>query len=350
MTNKLVLLMIIVGLGLFSCAQERGETQSKIEVTVGNIATAGLAPFSDGGGILYAQNSTTGDQLSINLIDAPSDLTIPLPNGSWTFFGLLWDNAQTGGSGKFQGKPYCAFVSTTLDGGNVTLPLNFSNTNCSAPQFTSLVDNTPGFVQFPKLVLKSCNTLGNITTSTDQCDNTVSRDRGYVRSYKIVLPTYSLGQVNAPLGSPLESSCILTDATAPNVTNNTNGDIYLPGGNGALPLETEIHAFLGDNCDPTMGVDIYSFDKGIGQDESYQGKIKSYDSSSTELVVFHKLTGEELCANSPVDPYVAFSSGDGSTITPYGLCNAIQWETISKDPANLSKSFEVLQDIFSHYL
>lgn len=343
---KTIVLILITSICLFSCSQG-GKTQSKLAVTVGSLASPNLENYRNGGAILYGYNNTSGERFAINLIDAQSAIDLELANGAWIFYGFLWDGAQ-----RFTGNNYCAFSAVSLTGGDISIPINFSNQACANGEFSQnplITTNATGVgVSFPLLEIEGCRHLTNISNEYSICDKMYG-DEGLMLSYRVKLRTMSDGTFS--MGGALVSECL--DASTNGAYKSTA--LRLPQGNGILPLEIEIESFFGANCSNAQGSLISVYPNGTPADEvlNQQGsRIYGYlDSSQEYTKIFHPVSEQEACSFSVVNPNTAFSTGNGSEALPYGLCFPHQWKLIGRDASGnitstrLGNSYELLRDI-----
>jgi hypothetical protein len=337
---KKIILFFTIAVLSFSCSKG-GKTASKLSITVGSLASVDLSAYVNGGAMLYGHNNNTGDRFAINLSDIAGDLELELTNGNWIFSGFLWS-----GDNAFEGDHYCAYVSSTLAGGEMSIPLAFNNITCSNNNFSINPFNDGGTIRFPVLEIEGCRNLSNITNEYDYCDE-ASDDESLAMSYKVKLKTFSQGSA-LTTGSAIVSDCLDASSTGSVVTT-----LRLPQGNGLLPYDVEIESFLDSDCSGERGSLNRTYTNGLMVNDV---SVFAYDNSGETTKVFHDVTEIEACGASTADSYNLFSTGNGSTSFPWGLCHAHQWDLIahttvsgSIPASSLGHSFELLRDLdFSH--
>lgn len=120
--------ILIVYIFIFSvvtgCSLKKTATTG-IKIKLGSI----ISNFP-GGIIISGKNQKTQEFFSE--VIAGSDLTKNLTNGSWKFYGILWD-----GTTPMSGSPKCAEpVSINLNGSDTTVSLNFTGANCLSSDYS----------------------------------------------------------------------------------------------------------------------------------------------------------------------------------------------------------------------
>jgi hypothetical protein len=328
MKNVFIILFLVL---LFASCSQKGKTTSNMVVSIGSIATDNLSNYITGGAMLYGKNKTTGDKFGINLIDVDGPLELELENGIWEFSGLLWEGAS-----KFAGVSYCASLTSELSGGEVVLPLDFTNGTCDL--FAENMSGSAGTKVFPILEILGCRNLDSISVDTDSCNETLGNE-GIPQSYSVSIKTFNSGG-NFPVGGSLDE-CFSISAGKDSMTT-----MSLPHARADFPFRVEIKSFYSTACDNSRGHHSKVYDQGFVIESTDDHKTFATAGNFTKL--YHKVTSEDVCSTSTVDYLTAFSSGDGTAASPYGICFPEQWDIIgvgSTGNGDLSQSYELLTDI-----
>ncbi|MCP4911541.1 MAG: hypothetical protein GY909_00370 [Oligoflexia bacterium] len=348
MFNKFNQLLVLLTVFLLaSCSGGKKSTKAKLTITTGKLASPSLAAYT-GGGMLYGRNLTTGDGFAINLIDVAGPLSIQLVNGDWDFYGILWDGVGDGdGEPEFEGDVKCTFSSSLLNGGEVSIALNFNNANCANTVFSQTTNDNAGVNVFSRgLGISSCKDMSGVVGAADLCDQTASnnKDKGFIGSYEVALTVYDTSGLIPDIGGDLISSCFnILSSTDGGTAPNENVIKNFPTGSPGSGIETTIRAYFGQNCNDSQGIQDTVFLDGLFETTAYTKSLEGGTNPTKYLNVFHELTGPEVCLFSYADIYTQFAKGDGSAETPYGICWPEQFDQITS--SGLASNYELLQDI-----
>lgn len=328
MKNIFIILFLVL---LFASCSQKGKTKSSMIVSIGSIAASNLEAYRDGGAMLYGKNTTTGDKFAINLIDVAGPLELELTNGDWSFSGFLWDGGV--GQDRFRGISYCTSLNKNLSGGDIELPLNFTNETCE--QFADNMSGSAGSKEFPVLEIIGCRNLSTISSDSDTCNETLGNE-GIPQSYKVIVKTFN-SNTSFPVGNALEE-CFAASASKDVFTGLT-----LPQARVGLPMNIEIKSYYDTGCTNIRGHHSKIFENGFSITNIANKKVFATASNTTKL--YHDVTGQDVCNTSTADRLSAFSSGEGSAASPFGICFPEQWDIIGESPAMLSDHYELLKNI-----
>tara|TARA_R110002072_G_scaffold64203_2_gene159369 strand:+ start:211049 stop:214888 length:3840 start_codon:yes stop_codon:yes gene_type:complete len=340
-----LLLIATLLLSVASCSGGKKTTKAAVTVTVGKLASPSLAAFT-GGGMLYGINGTTGDSFAVNLIDVAGPLSLQLVNGDWEFYGFLWDGVgDSDGSPELEGAVKCTYTVESLTGGEVNIALGFSNNNCNNPLFSGTINDNAGTISFAQIGLHSCRDASGTTAAADLCDDTgTGRDKGFIKSYEIVIDSYDTSGLITDVGGSLITSCYnVAGATDGAVTTGDPTLKNIPTGSAGSGLRTRVVAYLDQNCNTVLGAQDIFLDDGLSGPSPYTYTFEGGTNPTKYFQVFHDLTGPEVCTYSLANSYTEFTSGDGSATAPYTICFPEQFDLIG--PTDLTASYNLLQDL-----
>jgi hypothetical protein len=296
-----------------------------------------------------------------------------LPNGTWSFYAVAWEEGFSG-LGNLSGVTRCATTTALLTGSEVNLSLSLTQAGCNNPVFTNNVamrgvdidyDSVIDFYGFPELQVAVCNKLptsfaANSSSNTQtKCEYNLrdpqsKLNRGHFSSIKVSLPTFS--NLNGTLvesgtESELESNCIEMSGPS-NISADT---LNLPMGSSSAPFPIRMRGYyrnLACNDIDVAGSKAIFLAKGRLEDSS---AVKSYiglDSDINQVVgkLYLETPDSEVCqglrlllVGMPGVP--EFSSGTGSSLNPFSICNVGQFNSIAAEPSYASSSFRLMQDL-----
>lgn len=158
-------LLLFTLMFMFSCSKAT-KSKTSFSLDVGSIVQnlQGMASYS----AVIMGESNKGDYFNRVIkvegnSPTPTDsITLDLPNGSWTFYALVWDRDTTPPSyyGDFSGTVTCAKSGViNLEGDDANIDLNLDTEVCK--QFgKSNLSNTDDFISFYGTQFHSCNREG----------------------------------------------------------------------------------------------------------------------------------------------------------------------------------------------
>lgn len=368
MKQTSLILILPILLFSFGCSQKAGKSEAKFKI--GLAALTDMGSVSGGGAILWGR-SDKGDMFG-SVINPTSGFELSLPNGQWTFWSVAW---QGDGSGTgLTGVTRCAKSSAALAGTDVQVSLNLSNANCDLQDFTPSVSVSGGMKQFPNISHVECQKLSD--------HNGLWCGRAGV-SGKAVSRRLSLQSFIKPANGTLQ---ILPNRLVGSC--KTAGSSFvserIPVGNGVLPLLTTLQSFYSSaNCDEsdpkgfknsqyefgllgTAKLDTIKFvNEGSCNPTNftqtacnlYQGVYSSTCTLPTDatfeisqsaclasggsynvgaqknLQLITTIPDAELCSGPRVLSSVSsphpFSSGNGTSFSPYTICKEYQLNAIA---------------------
>lgn len=339
----LITLLLLIS----SCSKKAAQTSADFKLILSGIS--GLTS-SDGGAMLWGKASS-GASFSVNLNSISGDLVLELKNDTWDFYAITW--AGVGGE-KLTGVTSCATSKgNVLSGGEVSVDLNLSNSNCVASDFTPTHRVESSNIMFPKLNITSCENFNSITGSVPCSPDPANVNRGYYRSYRVIYPEFSDNAGDfTPGNNSLTSTCIEKASGSGNESHMRNEDLNIPIGSSNTPFRTIIRGYAKTGCDDSYGFidDVYE-DGVFSYDHATAGIIKgnlrvhSYDISSVQHIILHHLVTSDVFCNLSTAPAGEFPTGDGSISYPYGICSPEQFNSVGDDSTLLTKNFELLRDL-----
>lgn len=348
---KNILLTLLVLAFMASCSPPQGKTKAKFKFFVGSLVS-GPANFS-GGLMIYGKSS---DGKSFGKASSSTDLSEEISNGTWNFYVVGWE-----GSSALEGTVYCAKdEGVELNGEEVNISLTASNANCNDTVFSFAMNGSLPKT-FPRIKLHSCSKLNAVSNQGSSCEydpaglsGTELRDRGFIASYKIIIPSYN-SAAEGELNLKDDSEAIVSSRCTPVITGNSpsNGeanvsmDVNIPLGSDGSPFTTIVRGYIGkSDCTDTKGYKDFVFKNGL-QVAAPDTKTFTYNSSGNEVKVFTKITLDEVCSGERIDPASAasfpFAGGVGSPGAPYVICTAYQLNSINHRYED--KSFILAKDI-----
>ena len=149
-----------------ACSKKAGQTSADFKLVLSGIS--GLTN-SSGGAMLWGK-SNDGASFSVNLNSISGDLELELKNDTWDFYAITWDSPS---SIDLNGDTSCAISKgNILTGGEVSIDLNLSNSNCADDSFTPTT-NTVGAINLTELAIKK-KIPNVIALSTDKASNPIN--------------------------------------------------------------------------------------------------------------------------------------------------------------------------------
>ncbi|MCF8057720.1 MAG: hypothetical protein K9K67_00375 [Bacteriovoracaceae bacterium] len=209
-------LFILIGISFLSGCSGKKEGLTSTKIFVGSILDTSS---QTGGIIIYGNNPLTGESFGKTFPIGAMDLS----NGPWEFAAISYDGNSVGQI--MEGTLRCARASVTLNGGDVSVPLNLNTTNCFDQLFGTAGSKDGGGQPYP-LTLYSCMN----PDAVDQRDGSAC-NKGVAQSHRVILPEFSNG---GPTGGGLVSACITHGGA-----NNILSSIKIPFfevGFGGIPF------------------------------------------------------------------------------------------------------------------
>lgn len=337
-----VLILLFGLLALTACSQKSAKV--KLELTSSFVfgGTAAMQAVSEGGLMVWGL-SANGESFG-RVLNNSNAIDLELPNGSWTFSAVAWDNAT---SVVFDGATIrCArSAAVELKGGDVAVPLSLTAPACASVEFHGAASQIR-----TDLNLRLCKTAAAVTGITDVCTydkqvaNRVS-DKAPAMSVLVRLEEYDrFSSVAESRGSGL-SRCVAMPDTA-NGEWSVPGDLNLPVGNPAAPqtapFRTSFQLYHGStDCGSTGSADFTTVALPNGLSSNVANH--KYFGNSTEQYVYLNVPDVLICnGRESLDP---FAGGTGSEGFPYLICSAKQLYNMHDSAAYLNASFALLADI-----
>ena len=162
--------------------------------------------------MVSAFNPATRQFLRVKMGASAQSLT--LPNGTWFFSGVYWDDTNTEGA-----VIRCALAQAELKGEEIPVDLNLTVPTCKEAAFTQ-----PAFLdedELQAIQVNQCDSFGAASTS---CAATP----GVVESFKIIFMPYNLSTLENPrfdISGSISSACIDTG-----LSGEVNSATLIPSG------------------------------------------------------------------------------------------------------------------------
>lgn len=279
MVKTIIMPFLIVVFLITACSKKGSKTEAKLDLSINFSSIAGLS--TSGGSYIFGRNDANGE--SFHFIPKVGDSTVELDSGSWSFYAFSW-----AGSAPFEGPLRCGKTNSTIEGEEVTVSINLSQTNCANGFFSpESIDSTTS--QPKGLVLYNCADLSIATGATSECTGNL----GQASSYRFRMGASGIGTKGE---SELVSSCY-------NSAGSANGASLLPL---ALPLflmEARVmpltfETFFEGNC---SGRSIeYKGEQGLA---SFTGRTKTFHDSTNSFLYFQSTffnPGATIIARTPL--------------------------------------------------
>ncbi len=267
MKAKILLMSLCSLLVMSGCSKPVAKTSAKLKLNLSKIVNFSSG-IGSGGAILFGR-SGSGEHFGKFITSSEENLD--LPNGSWSFYAVMWEKVTN----NFDGKAYCGRSDQNLNGQAVSVSLNLNNGNCADPVFAGSDGYvSSGIQKFSQLWLEECDELNGTGSKTCMRDN-----QGSAVSYRFAFKNYK----RAPGGA----FAISNEAIFSKCKTTTTGGIFeqdtginFPTGNGVMPFIISVEMFLkssdcGVSIPETKGVYTYTFMQGLGSDTASNKIVKS---------------------------------------------------------------------------
>ncbi|MBY0516976.1 MAG: hypothetical protein K2P81_08715 [Bacteriovoracaceae bacterium] len=312
-----------------ACGGKNSNTNIKVTTSALFGGSAALQNISEGGLMLWGVNDK-GNRFGQTLEDADT-INLDLPNGTWTFYAVAWDNATNDPLLASTGLKCAESVPTQLAGTQVNVALAVSATTCANDIFRGYASSANSGTINAQL----CENLSGVTAYNHVCsDDRITAganwksDKVPMMSVKVTLPNY-LNNIDVPGGI---SRCMVMpsnqDGSWTNVTSMKLpiGDVAYPA---KSPFRLRLEFFPGNNtCDLTgtaRGSITRILPNGLLSPIS---PIKTFHNSGQHYT-FLSISDNEICnGRTAVYTDVAgarnFAGGAGTVGHPYLICSPEQ--------------------------
>lgn len=259
------LLLSTLLLLLSACGQPGKVTETKFVISGAVSATP--IDFITSQAIVTAFSLSTQQIVRVRLSGNTQSLT--LPNGTWTFSVVHWDNLNTEGA-----QVRCGVTKEELTGEPVSLDVSVTVAECRSLSFNESQFDTGSALQ--PLELNQCATFG---LASDNCDLTP----GQVRSVKLTFPNILLSSLFSPAldvaSGSVSSGCIDISVGDGSVNLATK----LPSGSANAPIPFVIRAFSSPGC--TGADNIYIFHRGLLSLDRPERRVHDYIPTNTTRIL-----------------------------------------------------------------
>lgn len=232
-----------------------------------------VGPAQEGGVVIWGVKSDGSSTFSLLLEnDSEPASKDHIPNGSWNFYAVGWDDTTN----NFEGTARCATASAELGGTKAIVDLNLTAGSCTAAAF-----GVSGFFSggSPKpLRFIRCNTLPASVDGTQNCDGGATV--GDFASFRVSLVEHELGSLGTQAANPdrLSSQCFNPGLTGSSSVGSSA--MLLPvGASAGSPLIYEVKGFTDAAC--SANETTFTFSQGLGANapaNSFVGPAASFTS------------------------------------------------------------------------
>jgi hypothetical protein len=260
------LVFILVLLSLCACGQKKAATQTQFVIS--GLAAAPTDTVN-GSLMVSAFNPETKQFLRVKM--GASSQTLTLPNGTWFFSGVYWNDTNTEGA-----VVRCALAQAELKGEEVAIDLSLSVNACKEAVFTQPVFLDEGELQ--AIQVNQCDSFGAPSTSC-------ASNPGVVESFKIVFMPYTLSTLEKPSfdsSGSISSACIDTG-----LNGVVNSATLIPSGSTNVPIPFVIRTFSGEDCNATDFVTQFNFTHGLLTGDTGSTRVHDFNSTTdvTRLLI-----------------------------------------------------------------
>lgn len=343
--SSLSLLLLV---SLVSCSAPRQKVALKI-TSAATIAGGGqtLAGVSQAGLMVWGMSSDGRHAFAKSLSANEEVLDLELPNGTWNFYAMAWQDTDTSGT-QLSGEARCAHSVVQLSGVAVSPELKLARGNCSSGVFQT----EQGTNVNSQLKFSFCEKIAGITESSHICSNDRSNlnhksDSVGVMAMMVRIPEYTQGLV----GPFRASSGGLASACIPNI-NNT-GFSNLPHGlaNAPHPFRVEIDLYFKDSeCRSNEETPLnVKFMRGFAGDSLRSKYLRTNTTAgstpSSMGSVYIGIADHEICTTQRKN-FEDSAGGNGAYNTPKLICSESQFEHfLTITFADYSKNYRLAADL-----
>ncbi|MEC7275530.1 MAG: choice-of-anchor D domain-containing protein [Bdellovibrionota bacterium] len=303
------ILPCLLALFLFAaCSPKSEKSATSIVINAGFLGGGGFS----GGAVIYGKGPE-GQNFSLVVAGGDTSESIELDEGEWNIAAIGWN-----GSNPLTGTVECGLSNVTAQGVDTLIDVVVRPENCTNILFSPAAFRNGN--SFKNLELIGCDDNSG-KSAGDNCDGA---QKGGVRSFQVVLPSYRNGTVTS---SRLASTCY-SDSGTTDSTISSNLTIPVSRSTAGY-IKTRIRAYSGPNC--TGGVRLLDFENGLvngaslGSPLLYPSGLKTqvfvslpkvppllagYDVNSMILN-----QGKFLISNSPIN--------QGGEVTAYSIAPAL---------------------------
>lgn len=315
------LLILISGCG--------GKSPSKTKFTV---ELSGAAS-AFGGLVIYG---TSGSQRFCRVIpnsggSLQGTITEELPKGLWTFGAIGWMGAEA-----MSGEIHCAFDVKDIQQDSVAVSLRLSNASCFDAGHTIVgasivVSPSPLVRRFEYFVGSFWETSVETKTNTVALTspNIVPAENGFVGSFRLRVPSRSVGGAEDPKLASLEKKCYevgTNDEPGPGSSYDTTTDgINLPAFLPSAGSPIQVEAFLSSDCDAS-GVA-----KGLIVRSLADPQVAKVHPGAGANILHVSTPVQTLCALSDLFVTTGPASGNGTVESPWLICNENQLVNVQQN-------------------
>jgi hypothetical protein len=260
---SLILALLIL---LCACGQKKQATETKFVISG---VEASSTDTVNGSLMVSAFNPATRQFLRVKMGASAQSLT--LPNGSWFFSGVYWDDTNTEGA-----QVHCALAQAELNGQEVSIDLSLTVNTCKQAVFTQ-----PAFLDAGELQAIQVNQCDSFGALSANCATTP----GVVASFKIVFLPYALSTLERPsfdLSGSISSNCI--DTALSGVVSSAT---LIPSGSTNVPIPFVIQTFSSAGCSPSDFVSQFNFTHGLLTGDTGNTRVHDFNSTTdvTRLLI-----------------------------------------------------------------
>jgi hypothetical protein len=329
----------------FAACSQSGQ-KSKVEVTTSfAFGGANMAAKAEGGLMVWGM-SDKGHSFGRVLEDTDAILGLELPNATWTFTAVAWDDTDTSVRTFDSDVMRCArSLPIKLEGGQEAISLTLDQPTCETPAFKGSATSA----EVP-LRLRTCASLAGVSTSSHMCSNDLANpnrvsDKAAVMSVKVRMPSFDDFGTRLDIRSNAIYRCVPFPANFEGEWSIPAG-LALPSGDPANPGQSPFlvqFEFFADSLDcgnsvaePATAVTLKNgFVTNASEAKFFPG--------SSEHLLYLAVTDEKICSNNGA--LTPFAGGDGSAHHPMLICNANQLYAVHAAAANMGHSYRLLADI-----
>lgn len=330
-----------------SCSQKSANTSIKVSTSALFGGSAALQQISEGGLMVWGV-SNNGHRFGQTIEDTDT-INLDLPNGTWTFYAVAWDNATNEPLLASTDLRCAESTPTQLAGTAVNVALAVSPGACANTMFRGYATSANSGTIKARL----CEDVSSITSHNDVCtdDRTnASRksDKVPMLSVKVTLPNY-INNADVPGGI---SRCMVMPANPSGAWTDASS-LRLPIGDIANPTKSpfrlRLEFFPGnttcDNSGTIRGSVTRILPNGL---LTPIPTIKTHQYAG-EHYTFLAITDAEIC-NGRTGTYNDgtgarfFAGGDGTQNWPHLICSAAQLYDIH-ELTSFGDSYKLLTDI-----